>query len=28
MKGEIVGAKLFSPDAAYPELNVWTNSFK
>ena len=28
MKGEIVGAKLFSPDAAYPELNVWTNSFE
>ena len=28
MKGEIVGAKLFKPDASYPELNVWTNSFK
>ena len=28
MKGEIVGAKLFAPDASYAELNVWTNSFK
>lgn len=26
MKGEIVGAKLFRPDAGYAELNVWTNS--
>ena len=28
MKGEIVGAKLFRPDASYAELNVWTNSCK
>ena len=28
MKGEIIGAKLFSPDASYAELNVWTNSLK
>ncbi len=28
MKGEIVGAKLFSPDASYADLNVWTNSFR
>ena len=28
MKGEIVGAKLFDPDASFAELNVWTNSFK
>ncbi len=28
MKGEIIGAKLFSPDASYPELNVWSNSFE
>ena len=28
MKGEIVGAKLFSADESFPALNVWTNSFK
>ena len=28
MKGEIVGAKLFTPDASFAELNVWTNSFE
>lgn len=28
MKGGIIGAKLFSPDASYAELNVWTNSLK
>lgn len=28
MKGEIVGAKLFSPDASFAELNVWTDSLR
>ena len=28
MKGEIVGAKLFNPDASFAELNVWTDSLK
>ena len=28
MKGEIVGAKLFSADASSAELTVWMNSFK
>ena len=28
MKGKILGAKLFKPDASFPELNVWTNTFK
>ena len=28
MKGEIVGAKLFAPDASYPEVNMWTSTFK
>ena len=28
MKGEIAGAKLFSPDASFAELNVWTESLK
>lgn len=28
MKGEIADAKLFSPDASFAELNVWTGSFK
>ena len=28
MKGEIVGAKLFRPDADYSELNVWAKSFR
>lgn len=28
MKGEIVDAKLFMPDASFAELNVWTNSFE
>ena len=28
MKGEIVGARLFNPDASFAELNVWTDSLK
>ena len=28
MKGEIVGAKLFQPDASFAELNVWTSDLK
>ena len=28
MKGKIVAAKLFKPDASFAELNVWTNSCK
>ena len=28
MKGEIIGAKLFAPDASYADVNVWTSSLK
>ena len=28
MKGEIIDAKLFSPDASYADVNVWTSSLK
>jgi hypothetical protein len=28
MKGEIVDAKLFMPDASFAELNVWTDSLR
>ena len=28
MKGEIIDAKLFAPDASYADLNVWTSSLK
>lgn len=28
MKGEIIDAKLFSPDASYADVNVWTSNLK
>ena len=28
MKGEIIDAKLFAPDAGFADLNVWTSSLK
>ena len=28
MKGEIIGAKLFAPDASFAEVNVWVSGLK